>query len=67
MKKYNLLTIGLMLLLYAMAMPTSAQVVSNDNEDGVVKLNAKQSRYEYVPGQVLLKFKDSQQPRKVRF
>ena len=55
-KYYRLLTIGL--LLGAISLPTSAQV-SNDNEDEVVKINDRQSRYEYVPGQVLLKFKDS--------
>ena len=66
MKKHNMLTIGVLLLLFAAIVPASAQVVNDDNEDGVVKLNASQSRYECVPGQVLLKFKDSQQQRKVR-
>ena len=39
-------------------MNMNAQVVNDDNEDGVVKLNANQSKYDYVPGQVLVKFKD---------
>ena len=57
--KKNLLTIGIGLLLSAMALPVAAQVVNDDNEDGVVKLNANQSKYECVPGQVLVKFKDA--------
>ena len=59
MSKKNLLTIGIMLLLGATAMPTTAQVVNDDNEDGVIKMNANQSKYETVPGQVLVKFKDA--------
>lgn len=58
MKKY-LLTLGLSLLLGAMAMPMTAQVVNDDNEDGVTKLNADRSKYDYVQGQVLVKFKDA--------
>lgn len=54
----NLLTIGIGLLLSAMALPVAAQVVNDDNEDGVVKLNADRSKYDYVQGQVLVKFKD---------
>ena len=50
-------TLATLLLLMAMALPTSAQV-NDDNEDGVVKLDANQSRYDYVPGQVLVKFND---------
>lgn len=38
-------------------MPTFSQV-SDDNEDGVVKMNADRSRYDFVEGQVLVKFKD---------
>lgn len=57
--KRNLLTIAMALLLGAMALPVAAQVVNDDNEDGVVKLNASQSKYECVPGQVLVKFKDA--------
>lgn len=64
MKKNYLLSMGLTLLLGAMALPTSAQV-NADNDDDVVKLNANRSRFECVPGQVLLKLKDSQQ-HKVR-
>lgn len=57
--KKNLLTLGLSLLLGAMAMPMAAQVVNDDNEDGVTKLNADRSKYDYVQGQVLVKFKDA--------
>ena len=57
--KKNLLTLGLSLLLGAMAMPMTAQVVNDDNEDGVTKLNADRSKYDYVQGQVLVKFKDA--------
>ena len=64
MKKNYLLSMGLTLLLGAMVLPTSAQV-NADNDDDVVKLNANQSRFECVPGQVLLKLKDTQQ-HKVR-
>lgn len=70
MKKMLLLTFGLTLLLCVLSMPLKAQVVnggnapatgyvcSDDNEDGVVKLDANRSRYDYVQGQVLVKFKD---------
>ena len=57
--KRNLLTIAMALLLGAMALPVAAQVVNDDNEDGVVKINSNQSKYECVPGQVLVKFKDA--------
>ena len=56
--KRNLLTIAMGLLLGAMAQPVAAQVVNDDNEDGVVKLNTDRSKYDYVQGQVLVKFKD---------
>ena len=56
--KKNLLTLGLTLLLGAIALPTTAQVVNDDNEDGVVKLDAKRSKYDYREGEVLVKFKD---------
>ena len=56
--RHILLTFGISLLLGVMTLPTQAQVVNDDNEDGVVKLDANRSRYEYVEGQVLLKFKD---------
>jgi subtilisin family serine protease len=49
---------GMMLLMAGYTMNTNAQVVNDDNEDGVVKLNANQSKYDYVQGQVLVKFKD---------
>ena len=53
---YNRYLLGLALLV-AGTMPTFSQV-SDDNEDGVVKMNADRSRYDYVEGQVLVKFKD---------
>ena len=52
----NRLIIGFVLLMLG-AMPTFSQV-SNDNEDGVNKVNQHFSR-NYVPGQVLVKFKDN--------
>ena len=70
MKKIQLLTFGLTLFLCVLSIPLRAQVVnggiasatgyvcSDDNEDGVVKLDANRSRYDYVQGQVLVKFKD---------
>ena len=54
--KKNLLTIGIGLLLGMTAMPLCAQV-SNDNEDGVNKVDQRYAQ-DYVPGQVLVKFKD---------
>ncbi|MBR4387884.1 MAG: S8 family serine peptidase [Prevotella sp.] len=48
----------LLLLLSAMAMPVSAQVVSNDNEDEVNKVDKRMTEHDYVAGQVLVKFKD---------
>lgn len=53
---YNRYLLGLALLV-AGTMPTFSQV-SDNNEDGVVKMNADRSRYDYVEGQVLVKFKD---------
>lgn len=58
MKSCNLLILGLSLLLGALAMPMSAQVVSNDNEDEVNKVNMRMTEHDYVAGQVLVKFKD---------
>ncbi len=56
MKKYYLFTLGLTLLLGAMALPASAQV-SNDNEDGVYRTDGHYSQ-DFVPGEVIVKFKD---------
>ena len=53
------LTLAAMLLLVTAVLPSFAQV-SNDNEDGVVKMNSNHSRYDYVNGQVLVKFCDKQ-------
>ena len=57
MKKMNYL-LGIALL-WAVALPVSAQS-SNDNEDGVYKVQKHQQK-DYVPGQVLFKLKDGQQ------
>ena len=54
--KTNRLLLGLALLLVG-ALPTFAQV-SNDNEDGVYKVDEHAGRNGFVPGQVLVKFKD---------
>lgn len=59
MKHFYLTIMGLVLLLFAMANPASAQVINNDNEDDVIKINANMARNEYVPGQVLIKFMDT--------
>ena len=55
MKHYNYL---LAILLGSMVMPICAQV-SNDNEDGVNKIDTRWAQNDYVPGQVLVKFKDT--------
>lgn len=44
-------------LLTAWAVPSFAQV-SNDNEDKVNKIDARWAKNDFVPGQVLVKFKD---------
>lgn len=54
--KTNHYFLGLALLV-AGAFPTFAQV-SNDNEDGVYKVDEHARRNDFVPGQVLVKFKD---------
>ena len=46
------------LLMLVGVLSTSAQL-SNDNEDGVNKIDVIQSRQDIVPGQILMKFKDS--------
>jgi len=45
-------------LLTAFALPSYAQV-SNDNEDEVNKIDTRFSSHDFVPGQVLVKFKDA--------
>jgi hypothetical protein len=55
--KHNRYLLGLALLL-AGTLPTFSQV-SNDNEDEVYKIDARTSRNDFVPGQVLVKFKDA--------
>jgi subtilisin family serine protease len=64
MKKQFLLTVGISLFLMCTAMPTFAQV-SNDNEDGVNKVDERVRKNDFVPGQVLVKMKDSN-PASVR-
>ena len=56
MKKYKYI-IGLALSLLVVSSAT-AQRVSNDNEDGVYKID-RMSRRAFVPGEVLVKFKDA--------
>ena len=56
MKSNNLFFV-LSLLLGVMAIPMSAQVVSNDNEDEVNKVNARMASMDYREGEVLVKFK----------
>lgn len=59
MKKLSVLFRLLPLLLFVASVSTSAQV-SNDNEDAVNKIaQGAASRYDFVPGQVLVKFKDA--------
>lgn len=57
MKFQNLIKSGFFLLMVAAVMPAYSQV-SNDNEDEVNKID-QQFAQEFVPGQVLVKFKDS--------
>ena len=52
--KKNLICIA---LLTTWVMPVFSQV-SNDNEDGVNKIDTRFAHQDFVPGQVLLKFKD---------
>lgn len=54
--KTNRYLLGLALLV-AGALPAFSQV-SNDNEDEVYKINARAGQNDFVPGQVLVKFKD---------
>ncbi len=61
--KHNFSILGLLLLLGAMAMPAFSQV-SNDNEDEVNKVDQRLGQ-DFVPGQVLVKMKDSS-PANVR-
>ena len=61
--KVNHYLLGFVLLV-AGALPVSSQV-SNDNEDGVNKIETRSGIYDFVPGQVLVKFKD-ESPMKIR-
>lgn len=54
--KTNRYLLGLALLVVG-TMPVFSQV-SNDNEDEVYKIDARVGRNDFVPGQVLVKFKD---------
>lgn len=56
MKQLNLILTST-LLLCATVLPSSAQV-SNDNADGVNRVDRRQQDNDFVPGQVLVKFKD---------
>lgn len=55
MKKQYFMVVA---LLAVWVLPAFSQV-SNDNEDGVNKIDMRFSQQDYVPGQVLVKFKDS--------
>ena len=58
--KKQLLTLVTSLLLCVVAMPSLAQVVSNNNEDEVNKIDQRMAEWNsFVPGQVLVKFKDA--------
>jgi hypothetical protein len=54
--KHNRYLLGLALLVVG-TMPAFSQV-SSDNEDEVYKIDARAGRNDFVPGQVLVKFKD---------
>ncbi len=54
--KYHFYLLGLALLVVG-TMPAFSQV-SNDNEDEVYKIDARARQNDFVPGQVLVKFKD---------
>ncbi len=56
MKKYRYLFS--LVLLWAVAMPMFSQVVSSNNEDEVYKVDSRFAKNDFVPGQVLVKFKD---------
>ena len=55
--KYHLFIISGLLLMGILN--ANAQVVSNDNEDGVYKLGSMSGRKAFIPGEVLVKFRDS--------
>lgn len=61
--KHFKITLGLSLFLFATAMPAFSQV-SNDNEDEVYKIDSRFG-HDFVPGQVIVKMKDSS-PAKVQ-
>jgi len=54
--KKNIYIIGIALLT-AWSLPAFSQV-SNDNEDEVNKIDSRFASQDFVPGQVLVKFKD---------
>ena len=56
MKNLKLLCAALLML----ASTSAFSQVSNDNEDGVNKMDTKASSLNYVKGQVVVKFSDSQ-------
>jgi len=55
--KKNIYIIGIALLA-AWSLPVFSQV-SNDNEDRVNKIDVRWAKNDFVPGQVLVKFKDT--------
>ena len=54
--------IGIVLLTVWGAVPVFSQM-SNDNEDGVNKIDARFAHHDFVPGQVLVKFNDTNRVR----
>jgi subtilisin family serine protease len=57
MKRNVLLLIGVALVFSMMVLPAFSQV-SNDNEDEVYKIDDRVRGNDFIPGQVLVKFKD---------
>jgi hypothetical protein len=55
--KHNLRTICMTMLLAGFALSSWGQ--DRNNQDGVAKVNVNTSAYDFVPGQVLVKFKAS--------
>lgn len=59
MKQNQLKTLLLTLTLLLAAIPLQAQMVSNNNDDGVNKVDPSVARNAYRPGEVIVKFKET--------